>query len=77
MKEIKLPPLDEDLARTRPYAARYIQLHGRFSAMSEKYNTANMKGYKNTEDIYRECLKKGVTWQELVGVSKDLEDSLL
>ena len=71
MSEIKCFPLDMDLFRERPQAAKYAMLHGKTGLMSEKWNDADLGDYKNTEEVYRDCLTKGVTWQELLNYNPD------
>ena len=35
------------------------------------------KRYKDTEEVYAECIKKGVTWRELTGWNKDKDERIL
>jgi len=74
MSEVETYPLDEELARTQPQAAIYAMLHGKWSLMSSKWPGADFGPYKSSEEVYKECLKKGVTWQELLNykLSKDM-----
>ena len=66
MSEVKCFPVDRELAATQPHAAIYASVHGKWNLMPGKWNDADLGAYKSTEDVYRACLKKGVTWQELL-----------
>lgn len=72
-KWIKLPPLDMELAKTKPYKARYAQLHQNQVIPTEWFD-GSIEPYRNTEEVYQACLEKGVTWQELLNYkpNKDL-----
>ena len=65
---IKLPPINKELLQVRPYKARYAQLH-RNMVIPEQWFDGSIKPYKNTEEVYKACLEKGVTWQELLHYS--------
>ena len=65
MAEVKYP-VNEELKRTRPYAARYAEKYGIWTMMSEDWISADVRGYSSSEEVYRDCLKRGVTWQELL-----------
>ena len=69
-KWIKLPPLNEELAKTAPNKAKYAQLHMN-QVIPEKWFDGSIKPYKNTEEVYAACLKKGVTWEELLHYKPD------
>jgi hypothetical protein len=45
--------------------------------MSEDWNLANVSGYKSSEEVYRDCLRKGVTWQELLKYDPDKNKGLV
>lgn len=80
MNEIECYPVDEELAKTRPMAAKYAQVYGMWNLMSEDWPSADFyaKGFKNSEGVYAACLVKGVTWKELLNFSKkDLKDVIL
>lgn len=62
---IKLPPLNEELAREFPNKARYAQIHMN-QVIPEEWFDGSIEPYKNTEEVYAACLEKGVTWQELL-----------
>ena len=66
-------PLDRDLARTRPQAAKYAQKYGKWNLMSEEWPSCDFYalGYKNSEEVYSACLKQGVTWQKLLNYQPD------
>ena len=72
---IKLPPLNEELFQVKPYKARYAQLHEN-AVIPEKWFDGDISPYKNTEEVYRACLEKGVTWQELLNYSPNKEATL-
>ena len=67
---IKLPPLDEQLAKTRPNKAKYAQLHMN-RVIPERWFDGSIKPYKDTEEVYAACLEKGVTWEELLNYKPD------
>ena len=71
MSEIKTYTIDEYLAREQPRAAIYAMLHGKWSLMSSKWPGVNFGPYKSTEEVYKACVEKGVTWQELLGYKPD------
>jgi len=64
-KWVKLPPLNKEMAETHPNKARYVQLHGN-KVIPEQWFDGSIKPYKNLEEVYAACLKKGVTWEELL-----------
>lgn len=64
-REIKLPPINRELARRFPNKARYAQLHMN-QVIPEEWFDGSIEPYKNTEEVYAACLEKGVTWQELL-----------
>ena len=64
-KWIKLPPLDQELAKTAPNKARYAQLHMN-RVIPNKWFGGSIKPYRNTEEVYQVCLEKGITWEELL-----------
>lgn len=66
MSEVKCYPRDEILAKTQPRAADYAMLHGKWNLIPSKWNDIDFGRYKSMEEIYRDCLRKGVTWQELL-----------
>ena len=55
-------PLDFDTEKY-PNTANYIRLYGVNALMSD---WELKDGYKSTEEVYGECLKQEVTWQELL-----------
>lgn len=59
-------------AERYPHTVKYLQKHGLGGAMS----IWDLKHpYKTTEQVYKECLKRGVTWQQLLnfkGYSKNI-----
>lgn len=59
-------------AERYPHTVEYLQKHGLGGAMS----IWDLKHpYKTTEQVYKECLKRGVTWQQLLnfkGYSKNI-----
>lgn len=80
MNEIECYPVDEELAKTRPMAAKYAQVYGAWNLMSENWPSADFyeKGFKNSEEVYSACLIKGVTWKELLEFKEeDLKDIIL
>jgi hypothetical protein len=48
-----------------PNTFEYLLLHGLTSAMSP-YNLIGK--YKSTEEVYGECLKKQIKWEELISL---------
>jgi len=70
-------PVDPYFKKTRPYAARYAEKYGLWTMMSEDWNLANVSGYKSSEEVYRDCLRKGVTWQELLKYDPDKNKGLV
>ena len=73
MREIKLPPINKELEMRRPYAAKYAQLHGMQRLISEVWPEVDYhkEGYKSTEEVYKECLDEGMTWEELLDFDPD------
>jgi len=71
VSEVRAYPLDQELYRTRPWMAKYAMVHGRWNCIPEsQWAGVNLKG-KKTEEVYKECLEKGVTWQELLNYKPD------
>lgn len=52
-----------DMIPEKPYQAVYLAIHGMKSAISE---WDIPKIYKNSEDLYKACLKEGITWEKLI-----------
>lgn len=71
MSEIRCYPLDRMLYQEQPEAAKYAMLHGKTGLMSRNWNDADLGPYNSTEDVYKACLEKGVTWQELLNYKLD------
>lgn len=65
--EIKCYDLPEDFdVEQFPYTAKYIRLHGTLKCMS----VWDLKEpYKSCEEVYKECLKQGITWEKLLNHS--------
>lgn len=58
-------PFSESEQKKRPNATIYCQFYGMYALMSEDW-PPDLKGYKNTEEVYEECLNSGRTWQEVL-----------
>lgn len=64
MNEIKCYDLPKDFDVDRfPNTADYIRLYGANKCMSI---WELKEPYKSCEEVYGECLKKGITWQQLL-----------
>lgn len=48
---------------------KYIILFGAKDLIPVRWFSS--KKYKNVEEVYRECVKKGVTWRKLTGWNED------
>lgn len=60
----KLYPIPDEFDSERlPNTAKYIMLHGTSNLMSKWDLKAP---YKTVEEVYGECLKKEITWKELL-----------
>lgn len=46
-----------------PYTLKYIQKYG-YSEIMSKWDLKHP--YKTTEQVYKECIKRGVTWKQLL-----------
>ncbi len=58
-----------------PWLYKYIQLHGG-DVMSVKWGPSLGK-YKTQEEVYKECIRRGVTWRELLDYKGVPDDVLL
>ena len=57
-----------------PNTAEYIKLHGIMCCMS-KWDLK--PPYNTCEEVYADCLKKGIKWEELLGFDGYEKDVLL
>ena len=75
---IKCAPMDQELAKRRPQAAKYAQIHGKRALLSEEWPTCDYhaQGYKTSEKVYEECLNQGITWQELLNFNSESLDDI-
>lgn len=61
---IKLTPMEE-----------YIIMFGRLDLIPTKWFYS--KKYNNIDQIYAECVKKGITWRKLTGWKEDKNKGVL
>ena len=47
-----------------PYTAQYIMLYGANKLPSELWD--DFRPYRSREEVLKECIKKGVSWEELL-----------
>lgn len=55
----------EALKKTHPYTAEYARRYG-YDALASTFEIPPV--YKSAEELYRDCLRKGKRWQELVAL---------
>ena len=71
--EVKCPNLPPMIDEKRmPYAAKYFRLFGFQTGMISSWDVYGE--YKTTEEVYKACIEKKCTWQELLhfkGYSKN------
>ena len=63
-------PFPQDYQREHPNAVGYCMRHGAYRMMAEAW-LPDLKGYKNTEEVYGICLDRGCTWEELLSHKED------
>lgn len=51
------------------YQEQYVLLFGIEDLIPVKWFSSDK--YKSTEEIYRECVERGITWRELTGWNVD------
>lgn len=54
---------------------KYIIIHGYHDLIPVAWFSS--KKYKSVEEVYKEALKKEVTWRELTGWNEDKKENIL
>ena len=62
-------------SKETPYLYKYIQIFG-YDVMSSKYGPPLGK-FKTQEDVYKECIRKGKTWREILDYKGTPENVML
>ena len=58
-------PFGKEEQEERPYATKYCMIHGAWKMMSKEWGPP-LKQYEDQEEVYKECLERGCTWEELL-----------
>ena len=73
---VKCNPVPAGVDRKEtPYLYKYIEIFG-YDVMSQKYGPPLGK-FKTQEEVYKECIRQGKTWRELLNFKGVPEDTML
>lgn len=74
--EVECPRLPSSInERTMPYTAQYFRLFGFKSGMISMWDS--MGQYSTAEEVYKACIEKKCTWQELLDFKGYPENEVL